>query len=396
MILGGQLAESGELRAPEFWAHHTRCPVALLLLVRFALLVHKVLEAAIFRLSRQTSAEGDFLPDLCSVQAVFSLVIVGELLSFAFVVIANGVESFDWLYFGTLSFLVQWIVLASAAALCPLRPWFRAQNGIVAGTVSYSIVLLMTTIFTLVGQWLDQRNFFDANMQLLDNLIIAAIFAGVVLRWFYLQQQLQNREQAALRSRIQALQSRIRPHFLFNSMNSIASLIDVDPEAAEKMVVDLSELFRASLMEPGLVAVEDEITLCKQFVSIEKTRLGARLQVEWAVDLKEGSFKIPSLMLQPLLENAIYHGIQSLAEGGKVKVSVSRQDNYARIQIGNPMSRNVVERDKRSNGIALDNIRHRLLAHYGEDATMLCESLGDAYHVDIRYPVKESAEEKGT
>ncbi len=350
------------------------------------------MEATIFRLYRQASAEGDFLPDLCSVQAVFSLVIVGELLSFAFVVIANGVESFDWLYFGTLSFLVQWIVLASAAALCPLRPWFREQNGIVAGTVSYCIVLLMTTIFTLIGQWLDHRELFDANMQLLDNLLIAAIFAGVVLRWFYLQQQLQNREQAALRSRIQALQSRIRPHFLFNSMNSIASLIDLDPAAAEKMVVDLSELFRASLMEPGLVPVEDEIKLCKQFVSIEKTRLGPRLQVEWAVDLSEGSFKIPSLMLQPLLENAIYHGIQSLAEGGTVKVSVSRQDNYARIQIGNPMSRDVVERDKRSNGIALDNIRHRLLAHYGEDATMLCESLEGAYHVDIRYPVAGNGE----
>ena len=123
----------------------------------------------------------------------------------------------------------------------------------------------------------------------------------MVLRWFYLQQQLQNREQAALKSRIQALQSRIRPHFLFNSMNSIASLIDIDPEAAEKMVVDLSELFRASLMEPGLVSIEDEIALCKQFVSIEQTRLGPRLAVEWNVDLSEGSFKIPSLMLQPLI-----------------------------------------------------------------------------------------------
>lgn len=290
---------------------------------------------------------------------------------------------------------MQWIVLASAAALCPLRPWFREQNGIVAGTVSYSIVLLMTAIFTLVGQWLGQQNLFDSNMQLLDNLLIAAIFAGVVLRWFYLQQQLQNREQAALKSRIQALQSRIRPHFLFNSMNSIASLIDIDPPAAEKMVIDLSELFRASLLEPGLVPVEDEIKLCKQFVSIEKTRLGPRLQVEWAIDLEEGSFKIPSLMLQPLIENAIYHGIQSLPDGGCVKVSISRQDKYARIQIGNPMGSEVVERDKRSNGIALDNIRHRLLAHYGEEAAMVCEPLGDAYHVDIRYPITNIEEEKG-
>lgn len=350
------------------------------------------LERSILRLTPKKNTEGDFLPDLCNVQAVFSLILVGELLAFAFVVIAHGLGGFNWLYFGSVSFLMQWIILASAASLCPLRPWFREQNGVVAGTVSYSIVLLMTTLFTLLGQWLSSRQLFQNNMLLAENLLISAIFAGVVLRYFYLQQQLQNREQAELRSRIQALQSRIRPHFLFNSMNSIVSLIDLDPPAAEKMVVDLAQLFRASLSEPALVPVEDEITLCQQFVSIEKTRLGDRLTLHWSIDLRQGSFVVPSLMLQPLIENAIYHGIQPLPEGGTVRVNVSRRGDIAHLSVINPVTEQVAERALPSNGIALENIRYRLLAHFGETANMLCEAVNGEFHVNIRYPVQKIIE----
>lgn len=342
--------------------------------------------------------KGDFLPDLCAVNSVFFLILVGELLSFAFVVINRGVEQFSWLFFGTMSFLVQWVILASAAVICPLRSWFKTQNGIVAGSVSFSIVMIFTLAFSIVGAWLK----FDVLhiSTLINNLIVAAIFAGLVLRYFYLQQQLHNREQAELRSRIQAMQSRIRPHFLFNSMNSIASLIAIDPDAAEKMVVDLAELFRKSLSEPTLVTIEDEIRLCEKFVSIEKIRLGERLQVQWKIDLAGFKPSIPSLTMQPLIENAINHGIQPLTQGGLVEISVSYEaakagkesspdaaDGMVCIVIKNPVDR--AARDAvgtRGNGMALQNIEHRLEAIYGPRAKIYCDEWDSSFSTVIRYP----------
>lgn len=361
----------------------------------------------------QETGKGDFLPNLCEVQAVFFLILVGELLAFAFVIINRGVDDFDWLFFGSMSFLVQWVMLVSAACICPLRPWFKRQNGVVAGSVSFGIVMFYTVLFTIIGAWLDIDEI-DIATSLWNNLIVAAIFAGLVLRYFYLQQQLHNREQAELRSRIQAMQSRIRPHFLFNSMNSIASLIAIDPDAAEKMVVDLSELFRSSLSEPGLVPIEDEIRLCEKFVSIEQIRLGDRLRVKWELELLGQKLLIPSLTLQPLIENAINHGIQPLPGGGLVEINVSfvpftkgrfsaakaSLANDAKpstslvgtvnIVIKNPVDTNL--RDSQgiqSNGIALKNIRHRLEAHFGLDAKIYVDEQDNCFSTVVRYPVFE-------
>ncbi|WP_245929250.1 sensor histidine kinase [Agarilytica rhodophyticola] len=317
------------------------------------------------------------------------MILVGELLSFAFVVIKHGIFSFNWVYFGSVSFLVQWIILSSAACLCPLRSWLGKQNGIVAGSISYGLVLLMTLIFTSAGLWLMHGQQIRDNSAIAENLIIAAIFAGVVLRYFYLQQQLQNREQVELRSRIQALQSRIRPHFLFNSMNSIASLIDIDPKAAEKMVIDLSQLFRASLNEPTIVPLEEEIKLCQQFVSIEQTRLGKRLVVDWEIDIQEIQASIPSLLLQPLIENAIYHGIQPLPNGGVVSVKIVATASEVRVGILNPSPVANHTTGKNSNGMALENIRHRLDAHFGDQATLELNQENEKFSVQLAYPVKD-------
>ncbi len=343
----------------------------------------------ILGLSVTKKTDGDFLPDLCTPQAVFSLILVGELLSFSFVVIDLGFTQFEWAHFGAVSFLVQWIVLASAACLCPLRPWLKHQIGLVAGTVSYGIVLLLTAVFTLLGQWLSAQNFFKNNMTVLENLMISAIFAGVVLRYFYLQQQLHNREQAELQARIQALQSRIRPHFLFNSMNSIVSLIDIDPKAAEKMVLDLAQLFRASLSELSIVSLEDEVKLCKQFVSIEKTRLGDRLELDWQISMGEKPVEIPSLLLQPLIENAIYHGVQPLPEGGTVTVKIDVGDQYVNIDVRNPFTAPtaISQDDSKNNGMALENIYHRLQAHYDDLANIESSQNNNEFSISIRYPI---------
>lgn len=314
------------------------------------------------------------------------MILVGELLSFSFVVIDTGLSKFQWAQFGAVSFLVQWIILASAACLCPLRPWLRVQNGIVAGSVCYGIVLLLTAVFSYFGLWLMTKQLFSHHMAVAENLVISAVFAGVVLRYFYLQQQLHNREQAELKSRIQALQSRIRPHFLFNSMNSIASLIDFDPKSAEKMVVDLSQLFRASLSDETIVSVDQEIALCKQFISIEKMRLGDRLVAEWDVQLPNSGVEIPSLLMQPLIENAIYHGIQPLPDGGVVNIKISSENDLLVIKISNPYVAGKKEQGMH-NGIALENIRHRLDAIYGKACEFYFSDRQSTFIVTIKYPI---------
>ena len=154
-------------------------------------------------------------------------------------------------------------------------------------------------------------------------MVITTVIVTSYLRYNYVRRSLQRREESELHARIQALQSRIRPHFLFNSMNIIASLIPVDPAAAETVVEDLSELFRASLQEEGSeVSIDDELALCRRYMRIEFLRLGKRLNINWQIEVVTDSVRIPLLTLQPLLENAVYHGIQPLPEGGTITVSI--------------------------------------------------------------------------
>lgn len=330
--------------------------------------------------------KGDFLPDLCTVQAVFHLILVGELLAIALTVMNGGVLAFDWNRLGVMSMLIQWIVLSSAACLCPLRPWFRRRPPMVAGILSYLLVLTITTVYSVIG-----ISFFSPDPTwswdtLLTNLMLAAVFAGIILRYFYLQQQLRNQQQAELQARIQALQSRIRPHFLFNSMNSIASLIDFNPEAAERMVLDLSELFRASLSEPALIPLAQELELCRRFVGIEQTRIGDRLGVQWELD-DVGEAMVPNLLLQPLIENAIYHGIQPLPEGGTVTVRVKTNGASCTVAVINPVG-DKEQASNKGNGVALENIRRRLDAHYGGKGRLDVAATPTTYSVFVQFPAR--------
>ncbi len=278
--------------------------------------------------------------------------------------------------------------MCSAACLCPLRGWLRRHNSIFAGTVCYAIVLGFTVFFSLVGEWFQTGEIFKNLNQLLSNICIAAVFAGVALRYFYIQQQLSNQQQAELMARIQSLQSRIRPHFLFNSMNAIASLITIDPAVAEKMIVNLAHLFRASLDQPGLVLFSHEVQLCEKFVEMEKLRFGKRLEMDWQVKDIPDHATIPSLLIQPLLENAIYHGIQPILEGGKIEFNASCNGKYIQFEISNPVGDpNVSHSDYKGNGIALENIKHRLNAYYGTQALLKTEQEEDTFKVSVRYPL---------
>ena len=224
------------------------------------------------------------------------------------------------------------------------------------------------------------------------NVIIAGITAGLVLRYSYLQEELNAKLRSELTHRLQALQSRIRPHFLFNSMNIIASLIETDPKTAESVVEDLSELFRASLDKIGnQVPFQQEVALCKRYMRIEKLRLGRRLEVEWDVDQVSEQINIPLLTIQPLLENAIYHGIQPLPEGGKIVVRAWQESGFLQFSVENPVPTTAAIKasiiSHKGNKMALENTRHRLIALYGNKASLDIEEQDNQYKVKVRYPL---------
>ncbi len=346
----------------------------------------------------QTQAEaqrssGFFIPDLCHVQAVFLLVLIGELLAIVLSVSHQGLRNVGWIDFATVSLFVQWTVLLSAAGLCVLRPhlshWPRTQ----AAALSYVWVLLVTAAVSVGAQWLlgsfrQNEPTFDT-WALLGNLIISAVLAGIALRYFYLAQELRQRQRAELEARIQALQSRIRPHFLFNSMNSIASLIGSDAKAAETAVEDLATLFRATLSQISTqVALDEELDVCRRYLRIEQLRLGARLQLDWQLDALPGTLPIPSLSLQPLLENAIYHGIQALPQGGCIHVHGDYRDGEVVIEVRNPVpAESALVTEQKGNRMALDNIARRLQALYGEGAGVVSEQREGEYVARLHYRI---------
>jgi two-component system sensor histidine kinase AlgZ len=326
------------------------------------------------------------LPYLCSPSAILGLVLIGQLLALV-LILADYSHSFIWVSLGIKSMIIQWIVLSCAFALCQLRPFLNRLSLSLSGSLAFIICTAIAAIILWISPLLISAPV-DIGLWA-RSTTIAAIFSGILLRYLYLQQQLSNQQQAELESRIQSLQSRIRPHFLFNSMNTIASLIKLDPKMAEKTVENLSDLFRSSIQSPGLVSLSEEVELCRRYIAIEKIRLADRLTMEWDFDEKIPNALIPSLSLQPLLENAIGHGVQLLLEGGVIRLSIKKEQQTLHITISNPVPEIDKRRDTSGNQIALSNIKKRLQLHFGDQAKLFME-LNDQtnqYLVTIQLPI---------
>lgn len=331
------------------------------------------------------------LPDLCSAAAVLSLILVGELLALALTIVRYGISGFDWVSFAVLSFLIQWVLLSSAAALCFVNSRFTSLSAAQSYLLGYAVVLAFTVVYTSIGSWFFSDITPLSWVLLIEVVLVAAIFTGILLRYFYLQQQLKRHESAELDARLQALQSRIRPHFLFNSLNSIASLIHLKPGQAEELVLDLAQLFRASLQVPQLTTIAAEIDVARRFAMLESVRLGERLRIDWQIDTLDDDTPILNLLLQPLLENAIYHGIQPLPDGGTVVVEINKVEKDVVIKVLNPLisiKRPDDGADGKGNGIALSNIRSRLSGVYGSRAYLRVVKGEGEFAVVVRYPAE--------
>ena len=197
------------------------------------------------------------------------------------------------------------------------------------------------------------------------------------------------------RARIHALQARIRPHFLFNSMNTIAALTRSDAARAEEAIEDLADLFRVSLTEArAQISLREELEVARSYQRIEQLRLGERLKVRWQVGDLPVRALVPSLLLQPLLENAIGHGIEPLPEGGTVQVEGRVDDDEVSIEVSNPVSQ-TARAVRSGNRMALDNIRQRLELAFPGRSSVVVEETADLYRVRLSFPLVLTAAEYG-
>ncbi|SEP74525.1 two-component system, LytT family, sensor histidine kinase AlgZ [Ectothiorhodospira magna] len=335
-----------------------------------------------------------FLPDFGRRQTLLLVILSGQVLAFLLALASSTDGTGLWINLLLISLFVHTVALSMVWLLCWLRPWLATLADLLAAVATWGIMVAITGLFTLLTLWLDQytgwvlsRSGLSAEGFLLRTLGISAIVSAVALRYLYVQKQWQNNVKAEARSRVQALQARIRPHFLFNCMNTIASLTRTRPEVAEATVMDLADLFRATLSTRDMVTLEEDIALTQNYLRIEALRLGERLRVEWQVASTVPLHgPVPSLTLQPLLENAVYHGIEPLTEGGVIRVHIKEMGDRLYISIENPMPPEQERRRRPGNRLAQDNIRQRLALAYRGRAQMTTHQAPDRYRVDITLP----------
>lgn len=341
-------------------------------------------------IERQQQKQDFFLPDLCRGQGLGAVLIISELLALLITISSSGLQEFDWIKLSKVSLLSLWIALLSAIVLCYCNKKLSTLNHIAAAFVTFFLILLVTLFCGGASEallwWYSgaaSSEQFNTN-NIIQYLAMTAIPTSILLYYLYLHQQLRVQERVELEVRIQALQSRIRPHFLFNCMNMIASLIGSDPEKAERVVEDMSDLFRYALSDTQtLVPLSEELSFCRRYMALEKLRLGNRLSTRWQIGDYGHGVEIPSLMLQPILENAVYHGIQMREEGGEVVVTVTRNGDVVNIVVVNPVQRG--SQRHKGNKMALHNIRQRLNAHFGAEAKATTEVVDNCYIMSISY-----------
>jgi two-component system sensor histidine kinase AlgZ len=339
---------------------------------------------------KHTATDDFFVPELCQPEALLSTVLLAELLVLVLLLAEPILSSFNWLGLGLTSLFVQWIVLLSSALLCRLRPLLARLSAWLAGLASCTLVLLLTLACTAITDYYGLGGALPPHGEInlyLRHGLISLIMSALVLRYFYLQSQWRRQQQAEWRARIESLQARIRPHFLFNSLNSIASLVVTDPGKAEQAVLDLADLFRASLGKPGgLVSWREELELAHRYLSIEHYRFGDRLELQWDIEGVPADLPIPQLTLQPLLENALIYGIQPRIEGGRVQITANYFNGVFNLCVCSPYEERGEPPVSRGTHQALANIDGRLVALFGAQASLSVERRDGRHYTRLRYP----------
>lgn len=291
------------------------------------------------------------------------------------------------------SSFVQPVLLTSLLLLYTL-------NDVLARLVSWrgiAAVISVVTVTTLAIAYWGSDLFMPATVNvsfyLWRNVLLSNAFTLILIAYFKLRTI--SLSTALHDARMQALQARIRPHFLFNSINAVLSIVRAEPKRAETALEDMADLFRMAMAETqDMVPLRREIELSRQYLALEKLRLGDRLVANWQIDDALSDAMVPPLMLQPLLENAVYHGIEPLEEGGMIEIKLQHIGNALHLEVRNPCRGQCASHN--GNKMALANIRERLALKFDVEAKYSVDSGSDYYRVQIQLPyVREPDADSG-
>ena len=343
-----------------------------------------------------SEGESLYLPDFCTSRAALANVLIVELTALVLTLAHENLGVGFWTDLSRTSLFLLWIGLAGAALLCWMR---RPLSRLEVARGSAAVLLLITALIAVISTAayaLGRTNLVedagaailfppDLGLFLVRNGAIGFVVTAIALRYFYVTHEWRRNIEMQATARVHALQARIRPHFLFNSMNTIASLTRSNPALAEEAVQDLADLFRANLSEKrDTITFEQEYEVARTYQRIEELRLGSRLRVDWKVDSLPRKALVPGLMLQPLLENAIYHGIEPQPGGGTVTVTGELSGNLITVVVRNPVGD--FESEREGNRLALANIRERLGLLYGERGLVKSGRFDNEFIVTLRFP----------
>lgn len=347
-------------------------------------------------MAKAPDTAADFLPDFGSLRVATRILLF--VVTIAVIITIGRNDTFDDTAIGELKLLAGFGIVLSLLSIGALKlatPLMRRLSPFGGAALAMLVVLgvlfagtegLVYALYQLgfiADRWPVWHESFVGR-----TMLVGVVVGALGLRYLIMSHQSEADARAEQASRMQALQSRIRPHFLFNSMNSIASLTRSDPARAEAALQDLADLFRVLLKDArNLVPIAAEREIARQYLEIEKMRLGDRLKVTWNVHNVPKAAMVPALTLQPLLENSIYHGIEPRFSGGTVRIEIWNEGEVLYFLISNPLPEGRAAAHSKGNKIALDNIRQRLQSHFGNQASMQSFEEGGHYHVKVKMPV---------
>ncbi len=331
-----------------------------------------------------------WLMDLSQPLAVFTVVVITQMVVLVYSLSFIGFNLAYLNQLAVLSFMAQILAVILVLMLVLLHPNLNRLPALTGVGLALLITSVLTVTLTGFLVWVDQVlmfNYVDDGILTVVKVWVATILTMVLLlRYFYVQNQWQQQIKALAEAQMNAFQARMKPHFLYNSLNSIASLIAIDPPAAEQAVMNLSGLFRKAFTQrqQNMTRLAKELEWVNQYLAIEHLRLADRLQYQQQVDDSLLEQRIPLLTIQPLIENAVIHGIAHLANGGCIKLTIERYNQHMKITVENPMDNS---RIKSGCGTALDNIKTRLALHYGRDGSLTTSQTADCFKAQVLIPL---------
>lgn len=323
-------------------------------------------------------------PDFRSPGTILRVFVLAEAINLA-TIYAHGGGLADLITLGPERLLFDLCLLAVIGALFAIGPWLRTQAYRAARALTIALVMLISGAIT----WFIKLKIGAPESFEVARAMVLSGLVGIVVM-LYLQWRALSLAIAHGNSRLLALQARIRPHFLFNSLNSAISVVRGDPKLAETILLDMADLFRSVLSDDSsVVRIERELEVANSYIEIEQLRLGDRLKVEWQIAADVQDILVPALILQPLVENAVYHGVERLEGGGTISIRIFTRNGILTIEVENPVPADGSP-PRPGNRMALENIRERIGLHYDGEAKMEAKLVEGRFRVAIALPVRRA------